>query len=311
MWTQIATLWGILGGLGMAIDMIVLRKRHKRIVYLRLTQFWLRIRRTKSRRLARLLAIATLRRLRPVLYKRRVKIDAGTAIRWRISWTTLLLSASSSCLLTVGALAIGLLNSGIFRPEDIGSILLKEGVRLTILYILGNLPFDMFTIWVTLWALGVMCRVGMLAALGIVVLDFSIAVCLGMGANAVGDLLTFGAPRGLFYEIMSSCVQALQGLAWVLGWENGVDWGEHLISFLYAATTLIPTTLFLTVLVAALFAKPVAVAGKQFALHVLAATREYPDSPETLPVATMVAALLGLLSTAGLIAYRIPMYIMR
>lgn len=302
MWANIATLWGVLGGLGVAIDLIVLRSRQKRGVYFRLIQLWRRIRRTRPPRLARLVAVSTLRRVRPILYKKLVRTSRGSVWKWKISWGTLLVVSITSCCLSVAALIIGLMYGSAHElsVQDLLPFLIRRFDEI-VLYVFANLPFDVLTIWVTLWALGLVCRAGVLASTAIVFADLSVGIILGLCANALKDLLVFGTPGGFFFEIWVSCEQVYYGFLWLLSGATDAELQQHLISLLFAATTLIPTMMFLVVVLLAVFSKPIAHAGQQLAIFVLGAAREYRHEPETLPVATMFAALVGVISTTGLI----------
>lgn len=262
---------GLPAGLGSIIDMILLR-RHKGRIHNALTKFWVFLDDT------------------PAPSFHRVLIDLGLGVFERYNRNKiagLFFALVLSGYLTVCAVSLGTgYQTGRYFFWGGGS--LWRFTDLTLL-ILANFPFDYLTIAITGLLLSTMQRVRQYWLIPLVLVDLTASVACALGCLLATDSVLLGGVSPGRSQLVSDIL--LLDFESVVGSLNRVE-------LYYAATTLLPTIIYLAVLTTLYVAKAMAATLLAAIKYLLERVTEVKDPRDTCAF-TLTGALFSALVIVG------------
>lgn len=322
----LAGVWGVALGVGVAIDYFFIRTSARVKTHRCLRYYWIKLRRCSVPDLSKFVANGV---IRAVGYRITIKnLSKKSQINFS-RFQSVLYLATTSFVLTYCALVVDdlinvwrklnkknellgnikdpsildVLQTSVLTINDVlaSTALTPFGVKVYILsgcIFLLNLIFDALTILITLHILKIIVIIK--NDISRIILIFLDLICAMILVFAVAEFLDIVAnyiylgilPISWEYFYEGNVIGILKAGLWVFA---NIGSADSSTDFLYSSTTLIPTAVFLFLMLVSIIAKPVAHLGQWLAIHVLGVTSE--RRPELLPVGVMLGALVAFMTT--------------
>lgn len=272
-WPTVIIVIGLFAGLGPIIDRFILN-RHKGQLYHLLLECWDKLDETSIPHLPKLMAALTLR-------------GANKIIGIKLF--------SLKSVLRIGAISASLTLMGVILPMtvlihfDLDGLFSIDTALLFCFLILINFPFDFITTWVSYKMLQIVKSNTIIVGLLAIAVDIIVAIMLAVASATTLIILSEETnATTLAIERVWKAVSVLFGLSAV---EYVDDW-EYTSGFL-GSTTLIPTLIYIGILIVCSVAKPIAEIGRGSAMYLLERATE--DEPNKLIVFTLLGSLASAL----------------
>lgn len=301
--SELAWIWGPIMVIGAAVDMFTVAMRPT--IHAHVSVWWRRVRKVRSPDLPAVIVRWVFRYLKspisslslahiydrikatPVEEETASELITRAGRRWSLLATLVTIGVSSSLFLMMRAIGNNLDHGwGYLDTIQISF----TGLPLTILYIVPNVICDFVTVVITFHLVGVIAARGGWWTIPVVIGDFAAAIGLAIvcviGMDASTSLITY------FIGPIKVLSAAWGSLVWIICPSCELARAGNLNNVLWGATVLIPTALFLIILLTAALARLIAGVGVTGTALFLKAAKHH--RPETLPAFSMAAALLSL-----------------
>lgn len=309
MWSELATVWGVCGGIGFGADLLYIRGHQKVFIHRFLTRMWIWLQSTKVPDMAAGIANIAISLVPPYVIRKQEVLSAHNLQALKVSWWSVLGAIIASVLLTTFAVLIGIYNWPYITTWSSALEHLMGRTDLWINVLIPNLPFDIATIGITLYALRIVAQGRTLNSVLAISADILLALLLMVGVVIVGAWFYTFMTNSEFLGIKTNLQQWLAGIKWLIDPDLPGARQRDIFTVVYSGTTFFPTACFLLVLLAALIAKPIAKIGRIAAVYILQSSREYSSAPESLPVGAMTGTLIATVLSIAIVLRGLLIYI--